>query len=488
MTRRSEHGPVAAGRPGPAPAEFDRRTFLAQAAAGGLTAAGWSALGSNAALEAGEAAATLAPAAATTTKGVLATYAHAADPATDRVAVAGGAAQGARWQTLLLTSQRWRDVAWRHEVSLVLPDGLPDGPTPMLLWIDGGRDTQLPALNGQARPSPALPVLTAVAKAARLPAAVIRQIPFQPMFGDLVEDALIAHSFGEFVRTGDATWPLLLPMVKAAVEGMNAAEEAASAAWGVDVSGFVVAGASKRGWTTWLTSAVDPRVKGLVPIVIDMLSLPRHLELQRASFGGRLSEKLDDYTTRGLEQLVAMPRGDDLLDIVDPYSYRESIPQPKVIALGTNDPYWPLGAVDLYYDGLAGPRWLSYCPNGGHGLPPQRIGGLVAALGRHVSGAEPLPEVRWSFADDGGTTHCRLTASARPRKLVLWQAEAATRDFRQSAWRSTEVAITDDLLAGGQAIRLADATAPWSAALVECEYPREALPLALTTSVRVRQG
>ena len=44
--------------------------------------------------------------------------------------------------------------------------------------------------------------------------AVVRQVPFQPMFGDLHEDGLIAHTFVEYTKTGDPTWPLLLPMVK----------------------------------------------------------------------------------------------------------------------------------------------------------------------------------------------------------------------------------------------------------------------------------
>ena len=39
-----------------------------------------------------------------------------------------------------------------------------------------------------------------------------RQVPFQPMFDGLKEDDLIAHTFVEFARPGDASWPLLLPM------------------------------------------------------------------------------------------------------------------------------------------------------------------------------------------------------------------------------------------------------------------------------------
>ena len=32
---------------------------------------------------------------------------------------------------------------------------------------------------------------------------------------------------------------------------------------------FVVSGESKRGWTTWTTAAVDPRVVAMIPIVMD---------------------------------------------------------------------------------------------------------------------------------------------------------------------------------------------------------------------------
>ncbi len=400
--------------------------------------------------------------------------------------VSQGESSGGTWRTFRLVSQRWRGVEWTHELSIYVPAALivgrAPGGVPMLLWIDGGSSQKLPmATSG---PSDAVQVLAAAANAARLPAAAIRQVPYQPMFDGLVEDGLIAHSFVEYARTGDATWPLLLPMVKAAVAAMDAAVEIARNQWKVDVVGFVVTGASKRGWTSWLTAAIDPRVVGVVPQVIDMLSMDHHMRLQVESFGGP-SEKLGDYSSRGIEELLGTPRGRELIGIVDPYSYRERLTAPKLISLGTNDPYWPLESLDLYRDGLPGPCWVSYCPNAGHGIPTQRWAGLVIAMGRHASGADPLPEFRWRFGPRGDGVACWLHAAQQPEGVVLWQAESATRDFRQATWRQSVVA------GGGPAWEVPLETGAgrgrWAAAFIEAHYAREAAPLMLTTSVHVQE-
>ncbi len=71
------------------------------------------------------------------------------------------------------------------------------------------------------------------------------------------EDAVIAFSFDRFMATGDESWPALLPMVKSAVRAMDVIQEVVPLGLGIPINDFVVSGGSKRGWTTWLTAAVD---------------------------------------------------------------------------------------------------------------------------------------------------------------------------------------------------------------------------------------
>jgi PhoPQ-activated pathogenicity-related protein len=409
----------------------------------------------------------------------LADYVATRDSSTAVESLGGGAMPGGRWRTCRLTSQTWKGVPWTHEVSLFLPADAQDT-SRMVLWIDGGSRNKVPQA-GIGEPTESFKVLAAVANAAGLPAAVVRQVPFQPMFGDLREDGLIAHTFVEYTKTGDATWPLLLPMVKAAVEAMNAATSQAREHWGVEVGEFIVTGASKRGWTTWLSAAVDDRVKGIVPMVIDMLSLGDHVKLQVASFG-QMSEQLEDYTSRGIEKLLAAPRGRELVQIVDPYAYRDRYTMPKVIALGTNDPYWPLEACSLYYDGLPGPRWVSYCPNAGHGLPVPRIAALVAAMGRHVAGLEPLPPIDWRFEDTAaGGAECVVACATPPERVTLWTAASKSRDFRTARWSSEPIAA-----AGPEwRVPIGRPAEDFAAGLVELEFAREPVPLVLTSGVKV---
>ena len=83
-------------------------------------------------------------------------------------------------------------------------------------------------------------------------------------------------------------------MTKSAVRAMDAVTAfCAREAGGQSKSrSFVVSGASKRGWTTWATAAVDKRVVAIIPIVIDMLNLEASFEHHWQAYGsGRLRSK-----------------------------------------------------------------------------------------------------------------------------------------------------------------------------------------------------
>jgi PhoPQ-activated pathogenicity-related protein len=98
------------------------------------------------------------------------------------------------------------------------------------------------------------------------------------------EDEIIAYTWDKFLKGGDDQWPLRLPMTKAAVRALDTITSFC-AREGLTLDGFVVAGASKRGWTTWATAAVDRRVVAIVPMVIDMLNIVPSFKHHLAVYG-----------------------------------------------------------------------------------------------------------------------------------------------------------------------------------------------------------
>src|SRR5262249_10139535 len=134
----------------------------------------------------------------------------------------------------------------------------------MLLWNTGGK------------PSPtSIALAFDLAGKIKAPVAFLYGIPNQPLLGNKKEDALIAETFVRYLKTGDASWPLLFPMAKSLARAMDALQEFARQEWKAEVRSFVVTGGSKRGWTTWLTAVADPRVKAIAPLVIDTLNMKK---------------------------------------------------------------------------------------------------------------------------------------------------------------------------------------------------------------------
>jgi PhoPQ-activated pathogenicity-related protein len=339
---------------------------------------------------------------------------------------------------IALVSQTWQEIPWRHGLRVYeAPDvAYPDA---MLLFITGGSTSSEP------KPQDDLFGL-GLSKISGVRVAVLPQVPNQPLLGGKSEDTLIAETFVRYLETKDASWPLLFPMAKSAVRAMDALEAWAKQEKRPVPARFVVAGASKRGWTTWLTGAVDRRVVAIAPMVIDTLNF----EAQKAHYlevWGKPSVQIKDYTERGLDNTIDSPAGKRLWTMVDPHTYRDRLTLPKLLINGTNDPYWTLDALNVYWGDLKGPKSVVYLPNAGHNLAVNRDYALtgLGALVRHSVTGRAFPALTWTHADtDDGALRLSVVSDPPAHSARAWVARSDTRDFRQARWESIPLARAGD--------------------------------------------
>ncbi|MBX9787655.1 MAG: PhoPQ-activated pathogenicity-related family protein [Pirellulales bacterium] len=396
---------------------------------------------------------------------------------------------GVKFVELRLVSQTWKDIVWKHQLWIARPAEVADASQGVLVISGGGWNDELdkpvdPAKASEAKLPGEAALLAQVVRQVKAPVALLSHVPFQPVFDGMTEDEIIAYTFEQYLKTRDPEWPLLLPMVKAAVRAMDATQEFTKKEWQLDVKNFTVTGASKRGWTTWLTGAVDPRATAIAPIVIDMLNGPAQMKNQIASWG-KYSEQIEDYTRRGIQQQMDTPAGHELSAMVDPYSYRHKLVQPKLLVMGTNDPYWCLDACNFYWGDLKGEKHLLYVPNKGHGVDDfGRLLGTIGAFHRQAAGQFKLPDLKWDYDSSDEKTTLTMTSDVSPQKVQVWLATAPTKDFRESKWVSQDVAAAD----GRFVHELTVPSVGYAAIIGEAVYRVDGPPFYLSTNVRIVGG
>jgi PhoPQ-activated pathogenicity-related protein len=329
------------------------------------------------------------------------------------------------------TSQTWRGQAWHHQLLLARPTQYRN-PDIAFLLISGDGNVERQS-----------DLLRTLAERAGSIAAVINDVPNQPLYDGRKEDDLIAYTFEQFLESGDPTWPLLFPMVKSAVRGMDAVQAEAQYDLGVRIRRFVVGGASKRGWTTWLTATVDGRVKAIAPMVIDMLNMKAQAAWAQEMYGGQ-SQEINAYTQLHLTERMDEPRMVELRSWVDPYSYRARYKMPKLLLLGTDDPYWVVDSLRHYWNDLPDPKLVFQTPNAGHDLAGGREAiPVLAAFYQMIADRQTLPRMTWQFESASPASATVAVSLSQPaRAFKLWTATSTNRDFRASSWSGVLLAAT----------------------------------------------
>ena len=261
----------------------------------------------------------------------------------------------------------------------------------------------------------------------------------------LSPDANIAESLKQSIATEDFTKPMHLPMTKSIIKTMDAVDEFMKSTEKDMITKYIITGGSKNGWTCWLAAASeDKRIAGIAPIVFDFLDMNRQLQHQKEIYGD-YSEKISDYTSRGIQDFVKTENGQKILSIIDPISYVDKITVPKLIINATNDSFWTFDSANIYWDKLKGDNYLIYMPNMDHGIGRNGtaikpldllpIANTLINFTAKCSGNGNMVNLKWEWKEEGEKMICEVTSlddSINIFNIRTFVAKSENKDFRKA--------------------------------------------------------
>ena len=386
-----------------------------------------------------------------------------------------------------MVSQHWLTPAevdrseWQHWLTLTIPDAVVSDIG--MLYIGGGS-------NGGEPPAQSSERMAAIARATGSVVAELGMVPNQPLIfhGDgqpRYEDDLIAYAWDQFIQTGEARWLPRNAMVKSAVRAMDTVSAVMASEHGGErnVDRFVVAGGSKRGWTTWLTGAMDERVVAIIPVVIDVLNVDPSMRHHFAAYGF-WAPSVGDYVNHRIMERFDHPRLAEVYRLVDPYYYRHRLTMPKLVLNASGDQFFLPDSSQFYWPELRGENYLRYVPNADHSLQgTDAVDSIVAFHSLILRGRKP-PQFSWTHSADGTL---RVLTVDEPPAVRLWQStNVHARDFRIKAGQRYTDTLLQPAEPGLYVARVAAPETGWTAWFLELAYDvGAARPLKLSTAVAV---
>jgi len=324
---------------------------------------------------------------------------------------------------------------WFHYLEVAVPHNIDSTKNEGLLFMVGGEQQQPPQQKNDQ--------MSYVAAISRTVCSCLYMIPNQPVVFNSdplkmsrTEDEILAFGWAKFMNTSDTQWITRLPMVKAAVKAMDTIQHF-SATLNIKIDQFTVAGASKRGWTAWLTAAVDiKRVKTVVPMVIQVVKTRDVL----AHTYDSLCEwpiAMKDYVAAGITGLLNSVAFTKLTNIIDPFVYRDrlaNVNKYMVNALG--DQFFMPDNSQFSYPYLPGGdehKHLRYVPNTDHSMAGSDALEATAAFYFGSVHSVELPNYNFTneYTEDGMHLVVKVTNGKKPTSVLLWQTTNQNgRDFR----------------------------------------------------------
>jgi PhoPQ-activated pathogenicity-related protein len=332
-----------------------------------------------------------------------------------------------------LDSKKVENTDWWHYLDIVIPKEIKTDTG--IMFIDSGAEDETYFRLDSTSIGYALKAKSIIVN--------IHNIPFQPInFLDseqesFYEDDLIAFAWNQFLEKGakqkDIEWLPRLPMTRAVVRAMDLAQEIAFQN-SVSLNDFVVSGASKRGWAAWTTAAVDSRVIGVVPMVIDMLNLVPSFENHFRSYG-EFSPAVQSYINYDIQDWMDTEEFKTLLSYVEPFSFKENFTMPKYIINAGSDEFFSTDSWRFYYDKLPGDKLLRYVPNTNHSLNGRYLNDDLLSYFYRIINDIDMPTLKWDLSDNNLNVAIDYEGNYN---VSIWSAKNQNgRDFR--LWQEGEL-------------------------------------------------
>lgn len=365
---------------------------------------------------------------------------------------------------LNMTSQSWltpEDFSpgsyghiWYHTMFIIVPAEV-DYKNNATLWITGGN-------TGDSLPDPSgsedIEVTLAWALHTKTVAGILFQIPNQhitfssdPIQKARSEDAIIAFTWDHFLKDpSQPNWLVRFPMVKASLRAMDAMKEFAESHLSdldLKLDYFCVAGASKRGWTTWLVGAVDPtRVVAIVPVVLDAINFVEFSHHQFKAYNG-WTFALSDYIDMNIMTRLDTPEMKLLQQYEDPYFYKERLTMPKFIVNAALDEFQMPDDTSFWWNDMPEPKHFLMTPNAEHSLATG-IFEVVPTVAQWVlqllKGDVEIPEFKWTISPVNGEITVNLNNVGVVKEARVYWATSCGVNTDGSVRRDFRVAMLDD--------------------------------------------
>uniref|UniRef100_A0ACB8FGS3 Uncharacterized protein n=1 Tax=Sphaerodactylus townsendi TaxID=933632 RepID=A0ACB8FGS3_9SAUR len=191
--------------------------------------------------------------------------------------------------------------------------------------------------------------------------------------------------------------------VKAVVRAMDTITDYMKKKYRVDVTEFTLAGVGLGGWISWLTAAVDKRVKAIAPVAMDFLNFTESFKHHYRAYCG-WSYMLRPFVEMNITQELDNPRFQELASHVDPLEYNERYENvTKYIIVLSGDEFFPPDNSRYYFSQLEGVKLLLIMANKDYGNlhnktpTPQLIETIASFYLRMVIKNYSPPKISWKI-------------------------------------------------------------------------------------------